>query len=78
MKGMCNGSDIEEQKFSSDVELGTNKDNQVSSGRNRSIGNLANQKEEFMGLNGEDVIIEVTHIRMDTLREEDEENALME
>ena len=47
-------------------------------GRNPSTGNLANQQEEFTELKGEDVIIELTHIRMDTLPEEDEENALVE
>ena len=78
VKRMCKGSEIEEQRFPCDFELGDIQNSQIcGSVLNPSTGNTANQHGEFLDSSAEDVIIELNHIRMDTLPEEDEENALL-
>ena len=78
VKRMRTRKGIEGQRFPCDFELGDIQNNQVcGSVLNPSTGNTANQHEEFLDSSTEDVIIELNHIRMDTLPEEDEENALL-
>ena len=78
VKRMCTRKGIEGQRFPCDFELGDIQTSQVCvSVLNSSTGNTVNQHEEFLDSSTEDVIIELNHIRMDTLPEEDEENALL-
>ena len=75
---MCTRKGIEGHRFPCDFELGDIQTSQVcGSVLNPSTGNTENQHEEFLDSSAEDVIIELNHIRMDTLPEEDEENALL-